>query len=111
MPIGARGRAKRGLWTSLVPLAAAGGFAAACQTASPEPTGGLTTPIIGGELDTTHRGVVSLLKQVQGVWTAHDNVMTDLQRKTRTRLTLDNVQYNMAFNDDDFTLQSLRRRQ
>jgi hypothetical protein len=53
----------------------------------------------------------SMLRQVQGVWTAHDNTMTDLQRKTRTRLTLDKVQYNVPFSEDDFTIQSLRRRQ
>lgn len=52
----------------------------------------------------------SNLRQVQGVWTAHDNVMSDLQRGTRTRLTLDKVQYNVPLSDDDFTLQALRRR-
>jgi hypothetical protein len=35
--------------------------------------------------------------------------MADLTRGSRTRLTLDNLQYNVPLKDEDFTLQALRR--
>jgi hypothetical protein len=35
--------------------------------------------------------------------------MTDLTRNSRTRLTLDKLQYNLPLRDSDFTLQALRR--
>jgi outer membrane lipoprotein-sorting protein len=50
-------------------------------------------------------------RQVGGTWTAHDTGMIDQQRKTRTRLRLDKVEYNLPLKDDDFTLQALRRQQ
>jgi len=50
------------------------------------------------------------LQNVQGIWTARRLEMTDLRRKSRTRLTLQNLQYNVSLNPDDFTLQALRRR-
>jgi hypothetical protein len=37
-----------------------------CEHQASEALGRVDTPIIGGELDTTHKGVVSLLKQVPG---------------------------------------------
>ena len=49
------------------------------------------------------------IRLIEGVPTAHDLVMTDLQRGTRTRLQLDNVQYNLPLREDDFTVQALRR--
>jgi Outer membrane lipoprotein-sorting protein len=49
------------------------------------------------------------IRNVQGVWTSHDMTMADLRRKSRTRLVLDKVQYNLPFKDDDFTLQAIRR--
>lgn len=49
------------------------------------------------------------IRSVQGIWTAHEMVMTDLRRASRTRLVLDKVQYNLPFRDDDFTVQALRR--
>jgi hypothetical protein len=49
------------------------------------------------------------IRQVQGIWTAHDTMMTDVKRGSSTRLTLDKVQYNLPLKDDDFTLQALRR--
>jgi hypothetical protein len=52
----------------------------------------------------------SNLRQISGIWTAHENVMTDFQRSSKTRLTLDKVEYNLPLKDADFTLQSLRRR-
>jgi hypothetical protein len=35
--------------------------------------------------------------------------MSDLRRGSRTRLTLEKLQYNVAMKDEDFTLQALRR--
>jgi hypothetical protein len=54
---------------------------------------------------------LSNIRQVEGVWTAHDLVMMDLPRESHTRLTLDKVQYSLPLKDADFTLQALRRRQ
>jgi hypothetical protein len=47
--------------------------------------------------------------QVQNIWTAKQLEMTDLRRNSRTRLTLDRLQYNVPMKDEDFTLQALRR--
>jgi Outer membrane lipoprotein-sorting protein len=44
-----------------------------------------------------------------GVWTARQLEMTDLRRGSRTRLTLDKLQYNVPMKEEDFTLQALRR--
>jgi len=48
-------------------------------------------------------------QQIQGIWTARQMEMTDLRRDSRTRLTLDKLQYNMPLKDEDFTLQAIRR--
>jgi hypothetical protein len=48
------------------------------------------------------------IRNVQSIWTALDVTMTDLRRGSRTRLTLDKVEYNLPFKEDDFTVQSLR---
>ena len=49
------------------------------------------------------------IRQVQGIWTAHQLEMHDLGRGSRTRLTLDKLQYNVSLQDQDFTVQALRR--
>ncbi len=49
------------------------------------------------------------IRNVQNVWTAHELTMFDLRRKSRTRLVLDQVQYNLPLKDEDFTLQAIRR--
>jgi outer membrane lipoprotein-sorting protein len=46
---------------------------------------------------------------IVGIWTARTLEMSDLRRGSRTRLTLDKLQYNVAMKDEDFTLQALRR--
>ncbi len=46
---------------------------------------------------------------IVGIWTARQLEMSDLRRGSRTRLTLDKLQYNVAMKDEDFTLQALRR--
>ena len=49
------------------------------------------------------------IQNVQGIWTARQLEMTDLRRGSRTRLTLDKLQYNVPLKDEDFTLQAIRR--
>jgi outer membrane lipoprotein-sorting protein len=46
---------------------------------------------------------------IVGIWTARTLEMSDLRRGSRTRLTLDKLQYNVAMKDEDFTLQAIRR--
>jgi hypothetical protein len=51
----------------------------------------------------------STIENIQGIWTARLLEMADLRRRTRTRLTLQEVSYNAPMNDRDFTLQAIRR--
>ena len=51
----------------------------------------------------------SKFRVIQGIATAHEMVMTDLPRGSRTRLALDKVQYNLPLTDSDFTVQALRK--
>jgi hypothetical protein len=55
------------------------------------------------------RLVYSDFVNIVGVRTARTLEMSDLRRGSRTRLTLDKLQYNVAMKDEDFTLQALRR--
>lgn len=49
------------------------------------------------------------IQNVQGIWTARQLEMADLRRGSRTRLTLDKLEYNVPLKDEDFTLQAIRR--
>jgi len=49
------------------------------------------------------------IRNIQGIWTARQLEMADLRRGSRTRLTLDKLEYNVPLKDDDFTLQAIRR--
>jgi outer membrane lipoprotein-sorting protein len=49
------------------------------------------------------------IRNVQGIWTAQQLEMTDVKRGSRTRLTLDKLEYNVPLKDEDFTLQAIRR--
>jgi outer membrane lipoprotein-sorting protein len=49
------------------------------------------------------------IRNVQGIWTARQLEMTDVRRGSRTRLTLDKLEYNVPLKDEDFTLQAIRR--
>jgi outer membrane lipoprotein-sorting protein len=49
------------------------------------------------------------IRNVQGIWTARQMEMTDLKRGSRTRLSLEKLEYNVALKDEDFTLQAIRR--
>jgi outer membrane lipoprotein-sorting protein len=51
----------------------------------------------------------SNIENVQGIWTARQLEMTDLRRGSRTRLTLDKLQYNVSLKEEEFTLQAIRR--
>jgi hypothetical protein len=51
----------------------------------------------------------SEITEVQGIWSAHRLEMSDLRRKSRTILRLDDLTYDAPMNEDDFTLQALRR--
>ena len=49
------------------------------------------------------------IQNVQGIWTARQLEMLDVRRGSRTRLTLENLQYNAPMSDEAFTLQAIRR--
>jgi Outer membrane lipoprotein-sorting protein len=49
------------------------------------------------------------IENVQGIWTARLMEMADLTRGSRTRLTLEKLQYNLPLKDEDFTVPALRR--
>ncbi len=49
------------------------------------------------------------IQNVQGIWTARQLEMFDLTRGSRTRLTLDKLQYNLPLEQEEFTLQAIRR--
>ena len=51
----------------------------------------------------------SSFENIQGIWTARQLEMADLLRRTRTRLTLQQVTYNAAVKDEAFTLEAIRR--
>ncbi len=51
------------------------------------------------------------IRNVQGVWTACTLEMTDLRRNSRTVLRIEKLEYNVPMQDDDFTVQALRREQ
>jgi len=59
--------------------------------------------------EVVRRLLSSKILAVQGIATAHELVMMDLPRGSRTRLALDKIQYNLPLKDSDFTVQALRR--
>ena len=59
--------------------------------------------------DVVKRLTYSTLENIQGIWTARQVEMTDLHRGSRTRLTLEQIRYNLPTKDEDFTLQAIRR--
>jgi len=59
--------------------------------------------------DAVRRLNYSDIRNVQRIWTARQMEMADLKRGSRTRLTLDKLEYNVALKDEDFTLQAIRR--
>jgi len=59
--------------------------------------------------EVVRRLTYSDVRNVQGIWTARRLEMSDLGRGSRTRMTLEKLQYNLPMKDEDFTLPSLRR--
>jgi hypothetical protein len=59
--------------------------------------------------DVVRRLNYSDIQDVQGIWTARVLEMSDVRRGSRTRLTLDKLQYNVPMQEEDFTLQAIRR--
>jgi outer membrane lipoprotein-sorting protein len=59
--------------------------------------------------DVVRRLNYSDIQNVQGIWTARQLEITDVRRGSRTRLTLDKLQYNVPMKEEDFTLQAIRR--
>jgi hypothetical protein len=59
--------------------------------------------------DVVRRLQSSKIGAVDGIWTAHEMVMSDPPRGSRTRLVLEKIQYNLPLKDSDFTVQALRR--
>jgi Outer membrane lipoprotein-sorting protein len=51
----------------------------------------------------------SNIQNVQGIWTAMQLEMADLRRGSRTRLTLDKLEYNLPLEEESFTLNAIRR--
>jgi outer membrane lipoprotein-sorting protein len=49
------------------------------------------------------------IRNVQGIWTARQLEMSDIRRGSRTRLTLDKLEYNVSLKDEEFTLQAIRQ--
>jgi hypothetical protein len=59
--------------------------------------------------EAVRRLTYSNIQNVQGIWSAKQLEMADLRRGSRTRLTLDKLQYNAPMKEEDFTLQAIRR--
>jgi hypothetical protein len=57
------------------------------------------------------RARYSDIRNVQGIWTAHQVDMHDLKRDSHTILKTEKLQYNLSMKDEAFTLQALRRQQ
>lgn len=50
-------------------------------------------------------------EQTKGIWTARTTEVFDVNRKSRTILRYEKLDYNLPVKDEDFTLQALRREQ
>ena len=59
--------------------------------------------------EAVRRLTYSRIESIQGILTARQLEMADLRRGSRTRLTLDKLEYNVPLKDEDFTLQAIRR--
>jgi outer membrane lipoprotein-sorting protein len=59
--------------------------------------------------EVVRRLTYSRIEEVQGIWSARQLEMLDVHRQSRTRLTLEKLQYNVPMSDADFTLEAIRR--
>jgi Outer membrane lipoprotein-sorting protein len=55
------------------------------------------------------RAKYSDIQKVQSIWTPESIEMFDADRKSRTILRIDKLQYNIPMKDEDFTIQALQR--
>ncbi len=60
---------------------------------------------------TVRRLVQKDIQNIQGIWTARLQEMTDLRRKSHTVLRMEKLEYNIPLKEDEFTVQALRREQ
>jgi outer membrane lipoprotein-sorting protein len=49
------------------------------------------------------------IQSVSGIWTPRTVEVFDANRKSRTVLKLEKLEYNLPMKDEDFTLEALRR--
>jgi len=49
------------------------------------------------------------IQRIQNIWTAHNIEMFDVERNSRTVLSIEKLQYNVPMKDEDFTIQAMRR--
>jgi hypothetical protein len=55
------------------------------------------------------RARYSDIQKVQNIWTPQTIEMFDVQRKSRTVLKIEMLQYNIPMKDEDFTIQAMQR--
>jgi hypothetical protein len=55
------------------------------------------------------RARYSDIQKVQDIWTPQTIEMFDVQRKSRTVLKIEMLQYNIPMKDEDFTIQAMQR--
>jgi len=58
--------------------------------------------------EVVRRLTYSSIENIQGIWTARQLEVAELRRGSRTRLTLQQVTYNVPMKDEKFTLQAIR---
>ncbi len=58
--------------------------------------------------DVVRRLAYSAIENIQGIWTARQLEVAEVRRGSHTRLTLQQVKYNVPMKEDDFTLQAIR---
>ena len=58
--------------------------------------------------EVVRRLIYSSFENVQGIWTARQLDMAEVRRSSRTRLTLQDVKYNLPLKDETFTLLAIR---
>jgi hypothetical protein len=49
------------------------------------------------------------IQNVSGIWTPRSVEVLDANRKSRTVLKLEKLEYNLPMQDEEFTLEALRR--
>jgi hypothetical protein len=58
--------------------------------------------------EVVRRLTYSSFENIQGIWTARQLDMAELRRNSRTRLTLQEVKYNLPMKEENFTLLAIR---